>query len=91
MYNFRDSKSSNTTGAYADSYSELEKELFTLTGSNLYGLVMKLKAGYTLQPPEGNFIFTSDENSYCEHCSNNPKNGGSGQCQCTLGLPRFRW
>lgn len=22
----------------------------------------------------------------CEHCSNNPKNGGSGICHCTLGL-----
>lgn len=23
----------------------------------------------------------------CERCSNNPKNGGDGICQCTLGLP----
>jgi len=23
----------------------------------------------------------------CERCSNNPKNGGDGICQCILGLP----
>lgn len=23
----------------------------------------------------------------CENCSNNPKNGGSGICHCTLGSP----
>ncbi len=22
----------------------------------------------------------------CEHCSNHPKNGGSGFCNCTLGM-----
>lgn len=26
--------------------------------------------------------------SSCENCSNNPKNGGSGICNCTLGLPK---
>lgn len=25
----------------------------------------------------------------CENCSNNPKNGGSGICNCTLGLPKI--
>lgn len=25
--------------------------------------------------------------SVCESCSNNPKNGGSGICFCTLGTP----
>lgn len=24
-------------------------------------------------------------NDPCEHCSNNPKNGGSGICHCILG------
>lgn len=23
----------------------------------------------------------------CKHCSNNPANGGSGVCNCTLGTP----
>lgn len=23
----------------------------------------------------------------CDNCANNPKNGGSGICHCTLGLP----
>lgn len=26
--------------------------------------------------------------SACENCSNNPKNGGSGMCNCTLGIPK---
>ena len=31
----------------------------------------------------GNF-----EQSACVNCYNNPKNGGSGNCNCILGLPR---
>ena len=26
--------------------------------------------------------------SPCDHCSNNPKNGGSGICHCILGQPQ---
>lgn len=26
-------------------------------------------------------------NQACDSCSNNPKNGGSGICHCTLGSP----
>jgi hypothetical protein len=29
--------------------------------------------------------FTLNENKACIHCNNNPKNGGSGFCLCTLG------
>lgn len=29
-------------------------------------------------------------NKACEYCSNNPKNGGSGICHCTLGLPKIK-
>lgn len=25
----------------------------------------------------------------CQNCSNNPKNGGSGICHCTLGTPKI--
>ena len=31
------------------------------------------------------------ESSPCIHCSNNPKNGGSGVCHCILGLPEIKW
>lgn len=31
----------------------------------------------------GNF-----KQSPCDNCSNNPKNGGSGICNCILGLPK---
>ena len=29
------------------------------------------------------------EQSTCINCPNNPKNGGSGNCNCTLGLPKI--
>lgn len=29
------------------------------------------------------------EQSACANCSNNPKNGGSGICHCTLGQPKI--
>ena len=28
-------------------------------------------------------------NSPCDHCSNSPKNGGSGICSCTLNPPKI--
>lgn len=34
----------------------------------------------------GNF-----EQSVCVNCSNNPKNGGSGICHCTLGQPKITY
>jgi len=33
-------------------------------------------------------IFTNS--SPCDNCSCNPKNGGSGICNCTLNLPEIR-
>lgn len=30
--------------------------------------------------------YIKQENSPCDTCSNNPKNGGSGICHCILGL-----
>ena len=33
-------------------------------------------------------LWNSDSSSPCEHCPNNPKNGGSGVCHCILGLPK---
>lgn len=43
----------------------------------------------------GNFwnSFNWETNFYkrdvCDGCSNNPKNGGSGVCLCTLGFPKI--
>ena len=31
----------------------------------------------------------NSEQSPCENCPNNVKNGGSGICNCTLGLPKI--
>lgn len=28
-------------------------------------------------------------NFHCDKCPNHPKNGGSGICNCTLGLPKL--
>lgn len=33
-------------------------------------------------------LWNSDSSSPCEHCPNNPKNGGSGVCHCILGVPQ---
>ena len=34
----------------------------------------------------GTIYNTAFNNEACKNCSNNPKNGGSGICNCTLGL-----
>ena len=36
-----------------------------------------------------NVVIGGFEQSACVNCSNNPKNGGSGICNCTLGLPKI--
>jgi len=33
------------------------------------------------------YDFIGVESSPCDNCTNNPKNGGSGICHCTLGAP----
>ena len=40
-----------------------------------------------------NIVMTDNvfRNDPYEHCLNNPKNGGSGICNCTLGLKTFYW
>ena len=32
-------------------------------------------------------FYEAPKGSPCDGCSNNPSNGGSGVCHCTLGLP----
>lgn len=40
---------------------------------------------------EANFIpTTKTDNEVCDKCSSNPKNGGSGICNCILGIPEIR-
>lgn len=45
----------------------------------------------TISKPTGfNFWNTYEhEFSACDNCPNNPKNGGSGICFCTLGTPKI--
>lgn len=31
--------------------------------------------------------FSLFDHANCEHCPNNPKNGGNGVCACILGCP----
>lgn len=49
----------------------------------------------TEQPSLNNYINTfytlNSEQSPCDNCSNNVKNGGSGICNCILGLPKVMW
>jgi hypothetical protein len=35
------------------------------------------------------YDFYEDSSSPCDKCANNPKNGGSGVCWCTLGTPKI--
>lgn len=39
--------------------------------------------------PEYETWNNSFTNEACKRCSNNPKNGGSGVCQCILGTPKI--
>ena len=40
--------------------------------------------------PKAEFIKKLNEvNSPCEYCGCNPKNGGSGLCNCTLACPKI--
>ena len=41
------------------------------------------------KPVEVKFFDYNNEPSPCDGCSNNPKNGGSGICHCTLGQKVF--
>lgn len=36
-------------------------------------------------------LISNFEQSACANCSNNPKNGGSGICHCTLGQPKITY
>lgn len=36
---------------------------------------------------EDPYLNDYNRSSACDKCSNNPKNGGSGVCFCTLGTP----
>ena len=42
----------------------------------------------TFDPRPGVIFEVIPPSSACEQCPNNPKNGGSGSCHCTLGLPK---
>ena len=35
-----------------------------------------------------NFSKLYNESNSCKNCTNNPRNGGSGICNCTLGSPK---
>ena len=36
-----------------------------------------------------NGVFLGSKGNVCEGCSNNPRNGGTGNCNCTLNLPQI--
>lgn len=43
--------------------------------------------GLRITEDSDNLIVKTLRSQACDSCSNNPKNGGSGICHCTLGLP----
>lgn len=58
-----------------DKYNKLEVSLNDATLLNNYNF--------------NDGIISAFEQSACINCSNNPKNGGSGICHCTLGQIQF--
>ena len=56
---------------------KLEDKLYTETGAK-----KQFFEGYKPQ-----YYFKTDNNKVCENCGCNPKNGGSGNCNCTLASP----
>ena len=59
------------------------EDMVDLTNVNLNHVITVLNT--PIQPSNAMY-----EQSACVHCSNNPKNGGSGICNCTLGLQEFK-
>lgn len=58
-------------------------EISEPTGINLYDLLGLEEPNFTeIKNP---FVRDSFENEACKNCSNNPENGGTGICFCTLG------
>lgn len=56
--------------------AEWLKELIILRNQNIYTRNYPFYDKYTIPDP-------------CRGCSNHPSNGGSGICNCTLGLPKI--
>ena len=67
------------TNIYDDACNIAKEELYKSTG-----VPKQFFEGY--KPKE----YFKTGVSYCDNCSTNPKNGGSGMCSCTLGLPEIR-
>lgn len=69
---------------------EGEPELVTSVPFSGNTYLTKTNTGYIekrfvpIQPSDADY-----DGSPCEHCSNNPSNGGSGICNCILGQKTF--
>ena len=62
-----------------DVIAKLEKRKNEMAKANLLKAMDEIKKGQ----------MTNEVNSPCEHCGCNPKNGGSGLCNCTLACPKI--
>lgn len=66
---------------------EISRKLSSLEAENLFmDLFGTTKVGMINANGAITSAFETNQNSPCDNCSNNPKNGGSGICYCTLGL-----
>ena len=50
--------------------------------------VVRIPFGGNRSWPDTTALNYTTDGSPCDHCSNNPKNGGSGICHCILGQPQ---
>lgn len=76
--------------------AEKFKEIFGLYATELWAkpesdLLKWLNQDYDFLEPYAQLINGHQlyKSLICETCSNNPKNGGSGICHCTLGTPQI--
>lgn len=72
--------SDRTTNEYKTAYRNIDD--FVKYAKEEFGYDVVTKEGDKPDTFDSLFSFT---NSPCDTCSNNPKNGGSGICHCTLG------
>lgn len=67
-----------------DEIKELKKQIKQLNDK----IDTLLKKDYSIQVLELTNCFSNIPEP-CRNCSNHPSNGGSGICNCTLGLPKI--
>lgn len=76
--------------AWAEGKRNAEVDAFTAAGDELVNVIKKElfpKLPTTITTDKVPCVTFSHIPEPCRNCSNHPSNGGSGNCNCTLGTP----